>query len=58
MKNNRLSKLRRFAEGEFCAYCAIGVTIIAVVVIWQVIGMLYSNVQDFVKLDDIYKPNR
>lgn len=53
MKNNLSSFVKRLTGSDSCGICAVAVTFIAVIVIWQVIVMLHGHVQDYVALHDI-----
>jgi hypothetical protein len=51
---NRLSSIAKYlTSSESCAICAMAVTIIAAVVIWQVIVLLQGQVQEYVAAQDI-----
>ena len=51
---NRLSSIAKYVIGsESCAICAIAVTIIAAVVLWQVMVVLQGQMQDYVALQRV-----
>jgi hypothetical protein len=52
MKNRLSSFIKVVTGSESCGICAIAVTIIAVVVVWQVFAALFVQVQDLAGLQD------
>ncbi len=53
MKKYLLSVFRAISSGESCSICAVIVTIICVVALWQVIGALLGAVQEHFALQNI-----
>lgn len=50
MKKILSSFFKAVSSGESCSVCAFVVTIICVVVIWQMIGTILNAVQDHINL--------
>lgn len=53
MKKGLSSFYRAVSSGESCGICAFVITIVCVVVVWQVIGIILHAIQDHVALQSL-----
>ena len=53
MKSRLLSVYKSACSGETCVLCAIMVTVVFTIVLWQVTGLIIDVLQDKFPLDNI-----